>query len=118
MSIQSELWSHLTSDTNITDLVGTRIYPLKAPQNVSSPYMTYQVVNGRNDQCMSGDVYQKDTRFQIDVWSKKYSEADAIKEAVKSSIIGFKSSYDINNNEDYEPKTELYRQIIDFKLKG
>jgi len=118
MSIESDLVAHLKNDSGVSALVGTRIYPLMAPQNVINPYITYQVVNDNSNQCMGGEVYQNDTRFQLDVWSTKYSEVKAIKEAVLSALIGFKSSNSISNMDDYEPDTKLYRQLIDFKLKG
>jgi len=118
MSIESDLYAHLKNDSGVSALIGTRIYPLMAPQNVIDPYITYQVVNDNSKQCIGGSVYQNDTRFQVDCWSKKYSEVKAIKEAVESALIGFKSSYAISNMDDYEPDTKLYRQLIDFKLKG
>lgn len=118
MSIETDLVTHLKADSAVSALVGTRIYPLMAPQNVANPYITYQVINDNSNQCLGGSVYQNDTRFQIDCWSTKYSEVKAIKEAVESALIGFKSSYAISNMDDYEDKTQLYRQLIDFKLKG
>jgi len=118
MSIKSDLVAHLKADSEVSALVGTRIYPLKAPQNVTNPYMTYQVVNDNSNQCIGGETYQNDTRFQIDVWDTTYSKVDAIKKAVLSALTGFKSSNSIRAMDDYESETKLYRQLIDFKLKG
>jgi len=118
MSIESDLVSHLLADAAVSALVGIKIYPMKAPQNVTNPYITYQVISDNSNQCIGGEVYQNDTRFQVDCWSTKYSEVKAIKEAVISALIGFKSSNSISNMDDYEPDTKLYRQLIDFKLKG
>lgn len=116
--IESDLVSHLKADVALSALVGTKIYPLLAPQNVTNPYIVYQVINDNSNQCIEGEVYQNDTRFQIDCWSTKYSEVKAIKEAVLNSLIGFKSSNSISVMDDYEQETKLYRQLIDFKLKG
>lgn len=116
--IEIDLVAHLKADATLTALIGTRIYPLTAPQNVVKPYVTYQVINGNNNQCISGGIYQKDIRFQIDCWSLTYSNVKAISEAVVKRLEGFKSSNNINDMDDYEPETLLYRQIIDFNLKG
>ena len=116
--IEIDLVAHLKSDVALTNLIGARIYPLVAPQNVVKPYITYQVINGNNNQCFSGGIYQKDIRFQIDCWSLKYSEVKAISEAVVKRLEGFKSSNNINVIDGYESETLLYRQLIDFKLKG
>ena len=116
--IEIDLVAHLKADATLTALIGTRIYPLTAPQNVVKPYITYQVINGNNNQCVSGGIYQTDIRFQIDCWSLKYSEVKAISEAVVNSLVGFKASNNINVMDGYESETLLYRQIIDFNLKG
>jgi len=118
MSIESDLVSHLKNDSAITDLVENRISPLMGLQNTAYPFITYFVVSDISNQCIGGSVYQNDTRFQIDVWDTKYSKVKAIKEAVLSALKGFKSSYAISNMDDYEPDTKLYRQLVDFKLKG
>lgn len=116
--IEIDLYNQLKNDTSVSDLVGTRIYPKVAPQNVTTPYIVYHVVNDIDNQCLSGDIYQNDTRFQVDIWGKKYSEVKQLKTAVKSSISKFKSSYDLSSMDDYEKDTELYRELLDFKLKG
>lgn len=116
--IESDLVAHLKSDVTLTNLVGTRIYPLVAPQNVVKPYITYQVVGGKGKQCLQGGIYQKDKRFQIDCWSLTYSNIKAIEEAVTKRLEGFKGFNSLFTMDDYEPDTLLYRQIIDFKLKG
>ena len=115
---ESEVYQLLKTNTAIKALINERVYPMVAPQNVVKPYITYQVINGNNNQCVSGGIYQKDIRFQIDCWSLKYSEVKAIKEAVVNSLVGFKASNNINVMDGYESETLLYRQIIDFKLKG
>ena len=116
--IEIDLYTRLKDDAALSALVGSRIYPKKAPQNVQTPYIVYHVITDTNNQCIEGEVYQSDTRFQIDCWSKKYSEVVLVKNAVKASIIGFKSSYQISTMDDYEPETELYREMIDLTLKG
>ena len=118
MSLTLDLVAHLKNDTEVSALVGGKIYPLLAPQNVSNPYIVYHVISDNSNQCISGDINQNEARFQIDVWSTKYSEVEAIKEAVISALIGFKSSNSISAMDDYESETKLYRKIIDFKIKG
>ena len=116
--IEADLVAHLKADATLTALIGTRIYPLTAPQNVVKPYATYRVIGNKGNQCLQGGVYQKDKRFQIDCWSLTYSNVKAISEAVVNSLVGFKASNNINVMDGYESETLLYRQIIDFNLKG
>ena len=117
MSIELDLVAKLKANTTLSGLVGARIYPLTAPQNVVIPYVTYQVINGRDMQCLSGNTYQEDIRIQIDCWSLSYGQVISIKDAVKASISLWKSSSDINVSDGYESDTKLFRKMIDFKIK-
>lgn len=116
--VEAELFTRLKDDAGVSALVGTRIYPKKAPQNVQTPYIIFHVISDIDKQCVGGAIYQNDTRIQIDCWSLSYAEVKNLKVAVKSSLIGFKSAYEIYSMDDYEPETKLYRELIDFKLKG
>lgn len=113
---EAEVYKLLKNDTGVSAIVGSRIYPMVAPQNVAKPYITYRVITGLKFQCIGGEIYQGNYRFQIDVWSETYSNAKAISTAVKSSLVGFMASNNINIEDDYEDETRLFRQIIDFKI--
>ena len=115
--IEAELVAQLKANSTLTGLVGTRIYPLTAPQNVVIPYITYQIVNCRSMQCVSGNTYQENIRVQIDCWSLNYGQAVSIKDAVKASISQWKSSSDISFMDGFESDTKLFRKMIDFKIK-
>lgn len=115
---ESQVYSLLKNNATLNTLISGRIYPLVAPQNVSYPYMTYQVVSGIRMQCLKGNIYQGNFRFQIDVWGKTYSNVKAISEAVKDCLVGFLDSNSINIMDGYENETQLFRQIIDFKIKN
>ena len=115
--IEIDLRNQLKNNLDVSNLVGTRIYPKVAPQNAPTPYIVYSFINNNNEQCIGGAIYQKDSRVQIDCWSKQYSKSIKVREAVVNALVGFKSSNSINTNDDYEADTELYREIIDIKLK-
>ena len=115
--VESDLYFHLKNDVAVNDLVGGRIYPKVAPQNVKTPYLVYSEMFSQDNQCVGGNIYQTDVRFQVDCWSKKYSKVKALKKAVKDSLVGFKNSYAISTMDDYESQTKLYREMIDFKIK-
>ena len=87
--IERDLVAHLKADTTLSTLLGGRIYPLVAPQNVVKPYATYRVIGNKGNQCLQGGIYQKDKRFQLDCWSLTYSNVKAIEEAVTKRLEGF-----------------------------
>lgn len=113
-----EVYKLLKNDATIKALINERVYPLMAPQNVLKPYATYRVIAGIKLQCLGGQIYQGDYRMQIDCYSLTYSNVKAISEAVKVALVGFMASNNINIIDDYEDETGLFKQIIDFKIKG
>lgn len=116
--LESALYARLISDSGVSGLVGSRVYPRYAPQNVLCPYLVYGEVVGVDKTCLFGVPYQEEIRFQIDCWSLTYSGVKAMKVAVKNALVGFMRCHDLITIDSYEPDTQLYREIIDFKLKG
>jgi len=113
---EQEVFKLLKNDAGVNALVSGRVYPIVAPQNVAKPFMTYQVITGIKIQCMGGEIYKGDYRMQLNCYGLTYSNVKAIGQAVKSSLVGFMNSYDIDMMDDYDDETQLFKQIIDFKI--
>ncbi|MGL5724994.1 DUF3168 domain-containing protein [Cetobacterium sp.] len=114
---ESEVYLLLKNTATIKALVNERVYPLVSPQNVTKPYITYRVIAGLKLQCLGGQIYQGDYRMQIDCFSLTYSNVKAISEAVKNALVGFMDSMNISIIDDYDDESQLFKQIIDFKIK-
>ena len=117
MMTETQVYQLLLNDTELKKLISDRVYPLVAPQNVIKPYITNRVISGIKIQCLGGQIYQGDYRMQLDCFALDYPKAKAISQAVKSCLIGFMNSNNINIMDDYEEETQLFKQIIDFKIK-
>lgn len=113
---EMQVYELLKNDTGVKALINARVYPLVAPQNVQKPYITYRVVTGLKIQCLGGQIFQGDYRMQLDCYSTTYSNVKAISQAVKNCLVGFLSSHNINIIDDYDDETQLFKQIIDFKI--
>lgn len=116
--IEAELNTHLMADTNVTALLSDKYYPTHKPQGIKPPYAVYYVISDNSNQCLGGGIYQNETRIQINLYGTSYAEVVNIKNAVKDSVVGFKSSYDINVIDGYDDNTEYFKKILDFKLKN
>jgi|SRR5665213_311954 len=78
--IEADLFSHLSSTITA---VGSRIYPLRAPENFTVPLIVYQVTGRVTDHTMDGGVtLYTTTKFQIDVYASTYDQAMTIGEQV------------------------------------
>ena len=54
MSLETGIYSVLTSDGTVSGLVGTRVYPDIMPQGVTYPAITYQRVSTVRTAMLSG----------------------------------------------------------------
>lgn len=117
MMTEVQVYNLLKNDSGVKALINERVYPLVAPQNVTKPYITYRVVTGLKIQCLGGQIFQGDYRMQLDCFGTSYASVKAISQAVKNCLIGFMASNNINIIDDYDDETQLFKQIIDFKIK-
>ena len=117
--IESDLYTHLSSDIDLKELVQDRIYPVKTPNDVLTPYITYSIVSNIDITSLQGDNYANKTRVQLDIFSKSYSEVKEILGAVKSSMYQYKTQvHNFSSRDLYESDTELHRQLIEFNLNS
>lgn len=90
MSIRSDLRTYLLSNTEITDLVGQRIFPCRRPQNVTGDAICFWRTSGDHDHNLTGSSGTAIPTFAIEVLSTTYLTADAIAEAVRQVMQGFR----------------------------
>lgn len=117
--IELDLYTHLSSDIDLSHLVEDRIYPLKAKDGVVTPYITYSIVSNIDITSLQGDNYANKTRVQLDIFSKSYSEVKAVLGAVKSSMYKYKTQvHNFSSRDLFEEDTQLYRQLIEFNINN
>lgn len=73
--IGEAIYAILSSDTDVTDLVSTRIYPIIAPQDTVAPYIIYEDRRAE-------PLVTKDGAFERDYW---FVEIMAINNSYKSA---------------------------------
>ena len=80
--MKSELATYLLADTNISGVVGDKIYSFPIPEGISLPY----ILLSRITQKEGGFLTSRDNRqvqtWQIDVYSDRDIEAENIKDLV------------------------------------
>lgn len=117
--VEADLFLHLKTTTAISSLVGSRIYPLVAPENCATPFIVYSNISDVDQTSFQGANYQNKTRFQIDIYSKSYGEVKTLKGAVKVAMYDFKYfPHEFTSRDLYEADTKIQRQLIQFKLNN
>ena len=81
--------TRLLSVSAVTNLVGTRIYPLTLPQGVTLPAVRYQRISGNSDNYVAGTTGAAMARIQFDVFANSYASGEALREAIRQAIDPF-----------------------------
>lgn len=62
----------LLADTPVTNIIGGRMYVMRAPDNPTFPMCTYQRISNVREHCVSKEKASfTDTIFQIDCWVRE-----------------------------------------------
>jgi hypothetical protein len=118
VSFESELKSHLQSDSTIYNLVSSRIHPIVMPQNGTLPAITYHIVIGQPENSLDGfDSGLINYQLQIDCWATLHSQmlslGNAVKERLKTNAANIKFVInDYPGFDDYESDTKRYRRSL------
>ena len=89
MSAAKAMRARLVSDATITGLVGTRVYPGKAPQDVTLPYVVYSRVSTTRTPTLNGPTNVPETRIQLDVIANSQASAEQVATALRNRLDGF-----------------------------
>lgn len=109
MEFNTEARAALLADPIVFSKVGDRMFPVMLPpEHKDYPALTIYVVTTVPEFHLRGSSNMDSVRIQIDVWSKKYTEAKAIAKEVRRVIEGI-NGITIEQAEDYEPETKLFR---------
>lgn len=89
--IEEALISLLLADANVAAEIGTDIYWVRSPQEISGrPYATLQVVSDPFNYNLCGPQDLRETGIQIDVWADSYSKAKAVSRAILGVLSGYR----------------------------
>jgi len=114
MSIETALYTTLSTDSGVTSLCSTRVYPNLAPGAVTRPYITYQVVSGDKLSTIAGVGDARRKRVQISCHGDIYSSAKAVAAAVEAALEG--TGYLSLMYDYYDPETQIHTSIIDWSF--
>lgn len=127
MAIEADLRQHLINDTDVNNIVDSRIYPLRLPQGFELPAISYQRVSGdRAKDITNGSIGHAQPRIQVDCWTENYGKLKDLAEAVQLALDGFQGKLGggdyvqhvsmESETESYEDETEILRISLDFVI--
>jgi hypothetical protein len=121
MSIEVELYTLVSGDNRVRSLAGSRVYPLVQPQDAPLPGIVYQEIFTETVVAADGDSGQRRSRYQWSAWGATYASVKSLRDALVAALNGY-SGGGIERiaidamNDDYEPDTKQFRQIVEIEV--
>lgn len=94
MSLESALFTLITSNAPVAAVMGTRLYRDFVPQDVPKPYGYYKVVNNRVPMAHSGPAGVEFGTVRYTVFDESRAGVIALREVIKTATSGFKGVSD------------------------
>lgn len=88
-ALNEAIYGRLQAVTGVTNLVGTRVYPVVLPQSPTYPAIRYQQTAGSREPAMGSNSGLVKTTVQIDSYSDTYEQARQVAEEVRSALQRF-----------------------------
>jgi hypothetical protein len=89
MTIEAALYSYLSTHTGLSNLIGTRIYPVMIAQGAAMPAVSYQLIDDLPVHSGTADLIVHAARFQFSCFgggTSGYTSACAVAAQVKSAL--------------------------------
>jgi hypothetical protein len=116
MSIESDLRSAFLANSNVSTLIGTRFYPLEAPQEATLPLIVYLQTSGDGERTLGGVFVQQEARYQVRLVGSSYDSIVQLKAAaleLAGSGYGVISDMEVSEGPDgYDFDTARFEKII------
>lgn len=124
MSIESDMYAHLSIDGNLAPLIGTHLYPDVLPQGATLPAVVFaRISTPAYNVFGTGGAIGCRPRFQYTIWCSAENEAsrETITVALRTALRAFRTAHlqsviFENERDSHEPETGLWRRDIDALL--
>lgn len=120
MRIEEIIYKLLSEDSNISNIIQDKIYPLRAAQGKSNPFVTYTIKNATPNsgkkELSSFDSYLID----IDIFSDSFSEVNQLSYLIRSKFEAFTFNEDgtfcdfdfLTYGESYGNDSQMYNKTV------
>ena len=128
MKTEAALYTYLASYTGLTDLVGTRIFPVIHEIDAEFPSVVYRRLFSEPVHAMGSDATVRSVVFGFSVLAETYTEVKDVQDQVEAALRGYSGTMGgdggvviqsvlLNNiGEDYEDDMRVFVVNLEFEL--
>jgi hypothetical protein len=123
--IEHAIHSILLDNTTLTALTSTRIYYLKAPQDVTLPYVVLTKISSLRFHSHDGKSDLCETRLQMSCFAETYYNSKQVADAVRGVLDAYSGTSEsvridscllINEQDLYESGDGIVHVALDFQI--
>lgn len=116
--VENYIFQHLSTSATVTALVSNRIYPLKAPQNPTYPFIVYQRVSCSPEYGVDGFHNLSNVTIQFDCYATNHSGVRSLSSALHTVMQTATFKNILENDMDFvEPDLDSgYRVVQDYSI--
>lgn len=114
------LRKELLKNTEVTALIGTRMYPLALPQEPTLPAVVYTIISSvpANSYTNTVDSTAEEARVQVDVYGETYKSVHEVAAVIDAAVLGLTgpdiSAIRESTQDLYEDDTRFFRVMSDY----
>ncbi len=130
MDILEAVYTYLSKNDKIRQVVGERIYPRLLPQECSLPAIVYQSVVANYDSALQGDTGYVRQTIQITSHGRTYKETRKLSRLVKKSFqdyrgdlsglfieaVFIKTDFEVSGNSSLKFDVDEFMAAIEFEI--
>lgn len=124
MTLEEGLYDYLPAQGSFSAVAGSRIYPDKAPQDVTEPYVVYTRISTDADRALSGPTGLESARIMFELYGTK-AQVISLRGVIKTLLDGFSGTmgtvsvdncYQVDDSGTWEDGVKHYRSSLDFLI--
>ena len=128
--INQAVFEYLSKDSEIKELISTRLYPLMLPQEAPLPAVVYSPITANYDSALTGDTGFVRQTMQFNCHDSTFKNSRRLSRMIKGKLQDFsgdmqglniqasyiKSDYILKTNTALKFKTDEYISVIEFEF--
>lgn len=125
--LENDLFDFLTSDSQVFGKVGSRIYPIRLPEQFDVPACTYLLTQTDSLTRGHGESWSlQRPNIQIDSWGHTFKEAVEVDAVILKALDGYKGSWttvgiesSVAGTTPYDfpdEETGLFRRVREYRI--
>lgn len=107
------IYGVLTNDSNVSALVGNRVYAVRAVQDPERPYIVFNTVVATEDKAKSRTAPIKNYRMQLDVYADTKAEVSTLFAHIDSALKGYTGNDYALNVDEIEHDSDNLATVTD-----